>query len=285
MRKLIKIALLVVLFLALVGGGTLYYFTKVKTYDVADEKVDEIIDSPYSIAYPEGTPIPEGAQKDEEGLVIVDKDGNFLLESGSVMSPDDWFASPEYAAAVSTGTGGKNNGGSNSSDPAASNGGTGSTDVVSGDGGSDHANGGSNSPDAGSGSDSGSNSETGGTNEAPAGMTVDAIKSRYESSFQSLEGQVDSQLGSLISQAKGEYVEKKAAGETVNPAYFYQKYNGAAANVESKTDAAFNSLYTGLTSELKANGFSESHANQYKADYEAMKESRRSELLSKVTGL
>ncbi|MGG3449080.1 hypothetical protein [Domibacillus aminovorans] len=274
MRKFIKIALIVVLFLALIGGGTLYYFTKVKTYDVADEKVDEIIDSPYSIAYPEGTPIPEGAQKDEEGLVIVDKDGNFLLEDGSVMSPDDWFASPEYAAAVSTGTGGKNNGGSSSSDPASSNGGTGSTGT-----GSD----GSGNTDAGSGS--GSNGETGGTNEAPAGMTVDAIKSRYDSSFQSLEGQVDSQLGSLISQAKGEYVEKKAAGETVNPAYFYQKYNGAAANVESKTDAAFNSLYTGLTSELKANGFSESHANQYKADYEAMKESRRSELLSKVTGM
>ncbi|OAH54489.1 hypothetical protein AWH48_07780 [Domibacillus aminovorans] len=281
MRKLIKIALLVVLFLALVGGGTLYYFTKVKTYDVADEKVDEIIDSPYSIAYPEGTPIPEDAQKDEEGLVIVDKDGNFLLEGGSVMSPDDWFASPEYAAAVSTGTGGNNNGGSNSSDPAASNGGTGSTGT--GSDGSSNTNGGSGNTDAGSGS--GSNGETGGTNEAPATMTVDAIKSRYESSFQSLEGQVDSQLGSLISQAKGEYVEKKAAGETVNPAYFYQKYNGAAANVESKTDAAFNSLYTGLTSELKANGFSESHANQYKADYEAMKESRRSELLSKVTGL
>lgn len=265
MRRFVKIGLLVILFIAVIGGGTLYYFAKVKTYDVADEQVDEIIDSPYSIAYPEGTPIPEGAQKDEEGLVIVDQDGNFLLEGGAVMSPEDWFASPEYAAAVSTGTGGANNGGSSDdSKPVSSKGGTGST---------------------GAGSGSGSNGETGGSNEAPAQTTVDAITSRYDSSFQSLEGQVDSQLGSLISQAKGEYVQKKAAGETVNPAYFYQKYSGAAANVESKTDAAFNSLYTGLTSELKANGFSESHAKQYKADYEATKEARRSELLSKVTGL
>lgn len=282
MKKFIKIALLVVLFLALVGGGALYYFTKVKTYDVADEKVDEIIDSPYSIAYPEGTPIPEGAQKDEEGQVIVDKDGNFLLEGGAVMSPEDWFASPEYTAAVSTEKGSTSNGGSNSSTPAASTGGTDPSTGASG-GAPDKATGGSPSPDAGS--DSGSAGETGGTNEPPAGMTVEAIKARYDSSFQSLEGQVNSQLGSLISQAKGEYVEKKASGETVNPAYFYQKYSGAASSVESKTDAAFNSLYTGLTSELKAHGFSESHANQYKADYEATKESRRSELLGKVTGM
>ncbi|OKL37652.1 hypothetical protein [Domibacillus mangrovi] len=268
MRRFVKIGLIVILFVAVIGGGTLYYFTKVKTYDVADEKVDDIIDSPYSIAYPEGTPIPEGAQKDKKGLVIVDKDGNFLLENGAVMNSDEWFASPEYAAAASTETGGTNNGGS-SSKPVSSNGDTGST--------------GNGSSDGGSGS--GSNGHTGGTDEAPSAMTVDAIKARYNSSFQSLEGQVDSQLASLISQAKGEYVQKKAAGETINPAYFYQKYNGAAANVESKTDAAFNSLYSGLTSELKANGFSDSHAKQYKADYEAMKESRRSELLSKVTGL
>jgi hypothetical protein len=273
LKKFVKIALIVVLFLALAGGGALYYFTKIKKYDVADEKVDEVIEDPYSIAYPEGTPIPESAQKDEEGLVIVDKDGNFILEDSSVMSPNEWFASPEYATAVSKATPGKNNGSSSSSDPAASTGSKGDTA---------NSTSGTDGTDAGSGS--GTNGETGGTGGTPAAMTVEAIKARYESSFQSLEGQVDSQLGSLIGQAKGEYVEKQAAGETVNPAYFYQKYSGAAENVESKTDAAFNSLYTGLTSELKANGFSESHANQYKEDYEATKENRRNELLSKVTG-
>lgn len=115
-------------------------------------------------------------------------------------------------------------------------------------------------------------------------MTAAAIKSRYAGSFDSLQGQAQSQLGALVGQAKSEYEAKKASGETINPAYFYQKYDGAASSVEAKTDSAFNSLYKSMTSELKANGLSTSAADEYKAEYEATKEGMRSELMSKVTG-
>ncbi|MCI2253118.1 hypothetical protein L2D08_01925 [Domibacillus sp. PGB-M46] len=293
MRKFIKIALLVLLLVVVAGAGAVYYFTNVKEYDVADKEVDKIIEDPYSIAYPEATPLPGGVQKDEEGLVVVDKRGNFILQDGSTMSPDEWFSSPEYTKAVSPGAA---NTASGSAGAAADGTTGGNADTAAPAGGSSSGTPSANGNSAGSsgnGTSSGSSNSAGGSgggtannNSGSAGgaVTVDTIKSRYAGSFSSLEGQVDSQLNSLISQAKAEYGAKQAAGETVNPAYFYQKYSGAASGVEAKTDAAFNSLYTGLTSELKANGFSASHAEQYKTEYEATKEARKNELLSKVAG-
>lgn len=285
MRKFVKIMLIIVLFLALIGGGTFYYFTKMKKYDVADEKVDEILEDPYSIAFPEGTPLPEGVQKDEQGLVIVDEEGRFVLNDGTVMSSDEWFSSPEYAKAVS--------GPAGNSEPGSAGNTSGSSNTAS-SAGSTSGSGGSN----GSASASPNNSST--TGSAPAGNSTDAsggsspsspervtaavIKQRYASSFESLQGQVEGQLGGLIGQAKSEYAAKKAAGETINPAYFYQKYSGAATSVEAKTDSAFNSLYNAMKSELSANGLSTSTAEEYKQQYEAAKEARKSELLSKVTG-
>jgi len=291
LRKFIKIALIAVLFLALAGGGALYYFTKVKKYDVADEKVDKIVEDPYSISFPEGTPLPKDVQKDEEGLVVVDKKGDFVLADGTTMSTDEWFGSPEYqqAATASTGTGdtsknadtqtgsvdtagtssgSTNSGSSPSSDTTTSAGGTAS----------------SGSSGTGSDSSGGSTSAGGGDTGSTDRSTAATIKSRYSGSFDSLQGQAQSKLGALVGQAQGEYAAKKASGETVNPAYFYQKYSGAASSVEAKTDAAFNSLYKSMTSELKANGLSTSAADEYKAQYEATKEGLRNELMSKVTG-
>ncbi|MCM3788878.1 hypothetical protein M3221_10720 [Domibacillus indicus] len=302
MRRFFKIALISILFLALAGGGALYYFTKVKKYDVADEQVDKIVEDPYSISFPEGTPLPEGVQKDEEGLVIVDKKGDFVLANGSTMSTDEWFSSPEYSKAVSVGTSSpaanadsqttdgenaSNNEGSGTTGTTASTGGTanssnsGSTAVSSGAAGSSGGSSSGESASNGSGTKTpASEGETGSTGRT----TAAAIKSRYSGSFDSLQGQAQSQLGALVGQAQSEYAAKKASGETVNPAYFYQKYSGAASSVEAKTDSAFNTLYNSMTSELKANGLSTSAADEYKAQYEATKEGLRNELMSKVTG-
>ncbi|WP_309089175.1 hypothetical protein [Domibacillus sp.] len=291
MRKFIKIALIAILFLAVAGGGALYYFTKVKKYDVADEKVDKIVEDPYSISFPEGTPLPEDIQKDEEGLVVVDKKGDFVLSDGSTMSTDEWFSSSEYKKAIAAGT-------PTSVGTATTTNSTADSETGSGDAASNTASAPSSTGTSGSGSSAGNASIPGGSNTSGSSgpgtsaggdsgsgrSTAATIKSRYSSSFDSLQGQAQSQLGALVGQAKSEYEAKKAAGETVNPAYFYQKYNGAASGVEAKTDAAFDSLYKSMTSELKANGLSTSAADEYKAQYEATKEGLRNELMSKVTG-
>ncbi|WP_050183319.1 hypothetical protein [Domibacillus robiginosus] len=298
MRKFIKIALVAILFLALAGGGALYYFTKVKKYDVADEQVDQIVEDPYSISFPEGTPLPEGVQKDEEGLVVVDKDGAFVLEDGSTMTTDEWFSSPEYKEVITSNTASPtagNTGSASGSGDTASNtnssGSTSSTETAgtgtsnSSGSGDTSTSGGSGTSGSGASGGSGSGTSAGGDNGGSSDRSTAAtIKSRYSGSFDSLQGQAQSQLGALVGQAKSEYAAKKAAGETINPAYFYQKYNGAASGVEAKTDAAFNSLYKSMTSELKANGLSTSAADEYKAQYEATKEGLRNELMSKVTG-
>lgn len=299
MRKFFKIAIAVVLLLAIAGGGALYYFTKVKTYDVADEEVDKIVEDPYSISFPEGTPLPENVQKDDEGLVIVDEQGDFVLSDGSTMTTDEWFSSPDYQQAVtaagsSGGTGGTKtgsaSGGSDDTTAGSASGSTGSGDTASSGGSTSGSTGTTDSTGSTGGSTDGntggsSGSGSGAGTDSTGGRTTAAdIKSRYSGSFDSLQGQAKSQLNSLIGQAKSEYDAKKASGETINPAYFYQKYSGAASSVEAKTDSAFNSLYNSMTSELKANGLSTTAADEYKAQYEATKEGMRSELMSKVTG-
>ncbi|MEM1502828.1 hypothetical protein RG959_05345 [Domibacillus sp. 8LH] len=295
MRRFFKIALISILFLALAGGGALYYFTKVKKYDVADEQVDKIVEDPYSISFPEGTPLPEGVQKDEEGLVIVDKKGDFVLADGSTMSTDEWFSSPEYSKALSVGTSGAAGSTASGNTDSSTNGTATSTGGTAGSGtsGSTTASTGSSSSGSSGNSSSGESASNGSGTKTPAseeetgstGRTTAAdIKSRYSGSFDSLQGQAQSQLGALVGQAQSEYAAKKAAGETINPAYFYQKYSGAASSVEAKTDSAFNSLYKSMTSELKANGLSTSAADEYKAQYEATKDGLRNELMSKVTG-
>lgn len=299
MRKFFKIAIAVVLLLAIAGGGALYYFTKVKTYDVADEDVDKIVEDPYSISFPEGTPLPENVQKDDEGLVIVDEQGDFVLSDGSTMTTDEWFSSPDYQQAVtaagsSGGTGGAGtgsaSGGSDDTAAGGSSGSSGSGDTASSGGSTSGGTGTTDSTGSTGGSTDGntggsSGSGSGGGTDSTGGRTTAAdIKSRYSGSFDSLQGQAQTQLNSLIGQAKSEYDAKKASGETINPAYFYQKYSGAASSVEAKTDSAFNSLYNSMTSELKANGLSTTAADEYKAQYEATKEGMRSELMSKVTG-
>lgn len=270
MRKFFKIALVTLLVLMAGTGTAVYYFMKVKKYDVADKKVDEILEKQYSIQIPDGTPLPKGVKKDANGNVLVDKKGHYILEDGTTIDPEKWMADLASNKPNSKGTAsadtlpkGQSNSAANGEKAAASPNGT--------------------TPSSGT---QGTKPKATPVSSAKPNQTatVDAIKKRYAASFSSLQGQAEGQLGSLISQAKSEYAAKKANGEPINPAYFYQKYAGAAGAVEAKTDAAFNTLYGSLQSELKKNNYSTSHAKPFKDSYESAKESRKKALLSKATG-
>ncbi|RJS60680.1 hypothetical protein [Bacillus sp. PK3_68] len=224
MRKFVKLALAAFLILAIGAGAAIYYFMKVKQYDVADRKVDEITEKQYSIQLPNGTPLPEGIKTDEDGSVWIDKNGHYILEDGSTVDPQSWMTKDRPA----------NNG---------------------------------KRP-----------------NETVKKATVEEIKKRYAPTFSHLERQAKQQLGALVGQAKNEYSEKAAKGEKINPAYFYQKYTGAADTVEAKTDAAFNTVYLTLENELKSNHYSASHAKSFKISYENAKKQQKEALLSKVAG-
>ncbi|MBS7345598.1 MAG: hypothetical protein KIG60_08150 [Caryophanon sp.] len=63
--------LVIVLVLFLAIGGTALYFFKFKTYDVADEKVDAVLEENFELELPDGT------------VVVVDKDGNIVEEKAA----------------------------------------------------------------------------------------------------------------------------------------------------------------------------------------------------------
>ncbi|MCM3386832.1 hypothetical protein M3649_01650 [Ureibacillus chungkukjangi] len=77
-KKWLLYVSLVIVLLAVLGGGYALYEFKFKSYDIADEKVDELIEDNYVIELPDGNEI------------TVDKDGHILEEvSGELVSNSD----------------------------------------------------------------------------------------------------------------------------------------------------------------------------------------------------
>lgn len=113
-------------------------------------------------------------------------------------------------------------------------------------------------------------------------LTVAEIKEKYIPSLKELENQANSNLDALIQKAYDEYSAKRANGESIDIGYFYNKYMGAANGLEARTDAAFNALMTIIENELEENGYSKTHAQSLRDDYNAAKEERRSNLLKKA---
>lgn len=250
MKKAIKYILLGVLSLVLLVGGYIFYELKIKQYDVADEKVDEIVNEAIELELPDGSKLKldaqgnvieeipaagvESKQYEVEGEdVLVDAvDGQITavydknhqvvehetIKVGTPVERDELKA-VEAATPVEK------------------------------------------------------------TEEKP---TVASIKGKYAGSFAALEGQAHSRLGGLIGQAKAEYSAKVANGETVNYSYFYQKYYGAATGMEASIDGAFEALYAKLQQDLTANGYDASHASSFRTQYESAKSSLRSQLLSNI---
>lgn len=120
------------------------------------------------------------------------------------------------------------------------------------------------------------------TNEPIQQVTVASIKEKYRPSFEHLQQQANAKIDALVDHAISEYRERKDNGQSVSFNYFFAKYNTAAQELEAKTDAAFNIIYSALENELKKNGFSPNHAKEFRDTYEQQKSAQRNVLLKKA---
>src|SRR5690606_8731231 len=102
--------------------------------------------------------------------------------------------------------------------------------------------------------------------------TVAQIKQKYMPTIKDLETQANNNLDSLIGKAFSEYQAKKKNDEKISVGYFYNKYMNAALQIESSTDAVFNSIVTIVEKDLEENGFDKGHAQSLRDEYEAAKE-------------
>jgi hypothetical protein len=286
-----KRLLLVFGIVVLLGGSYVIYLLKFKEYDVADSEVIEITRETFNIELPDGSTI----ELDEDGnFVETDSSGNTdtsspnSTEDGGTESSIGTENSPseEDTSGTSTNsndgttsfTGGSSSGSGNTS-------GTGGTSSTGENGGSS----GNNSSTGSTGGSSGNGGSTGGnggsTTTPPSNeerVTVASIKEKYEPVMSSLQGQASSRVDALVGRAYSEYQSKQANGESVNYAYFYNKYSSAAAELESRTDKVFYQVVGVIQKELKANNLAESHAQSFITQYEKEKEARRSALLDKA---
>ncbi|MFD1861955.1 hypothetical protein [Planococcus chinensis] len=306
MKKHWKKIILVLGIVFLSVAGYLVYIFQFKEYETADENVDKVIEEEYEVELPDGSVIIV----DKDGKVVEDADGKESGEPGSGTTASGDGASADGSAAAGTTEGSASGSGSKSgsgdsastsgstasgsatttSGTAGSSSGGSSTDKASGTTGSNgSATGGStgsgSSGSGSSGNGSSGSGSTGGKAPAEAGVTVASIKQKYEPTLADIEGQASSRIGGLIGAAQTEYAQKKAAGESINYAYFYNKYVSAATELENRTDTVFYAVIGSLKSELKANGLAESHAESFVSEYEARKAERKKALLSKASGL
>ncbi|MFP7442364.1 hypothetical protein SFC50_01550 [Bacillus infantis] len=248
--KVWKYIFITFLVLLIGGGGTLLYFLKIKTYDVADAKVEEIVDQEYDIVLPgeDG----EQASTDSESTADSSEGSDGGAASGTSTSAE---------AGTSSGTAEK----AGKQAQAAQN-------------GSKQASPKTQSP--ATAGNKGAGTEPDAKKDNP--VTVASIKQKYQPTFESLESQANERLNSLVSQAVSEYHTKKANDESISVTYFYRKYSEAGHALENSTDGAFQYVYAALEQDLKKNGFSSSHAATFKTKYENAKKARESALLDKA---
>jgi ABC-type cobalt transport system substrate-binding protein len=256
MKKVWKIILSILLVIILATAGTIYYFLNVKTYDIADEELEEIIETDYEIILPNDVDAVEGESGNTEGSADdtagagTGTDGNDDTASDQGTSENNDKNQKDSDTPKSDGTTtGKNNSGTSKPNT-------------------------SNQP-----SKKPTDSKT---EELATEVTVKNIKDKYRPVFQSLESQASGKIDSLVSRAIGEYNNKKANGESISYSYFYQKYTSAGRDLESKTDAAFNYIYTALEKDLKKHGYSASHAKVFREQYNETKKDREAALLNKA---
>jgi ABC-type cobalt transport system substrate-binding protein len=250
MKKVWKYILSILLVIILATAGTIYYFLNVKTYDTADEEIEEIIESDYEIDLPIIDQTPDSTIEDKG-----DNSGtnNNVDESSTDNNTDDINNSEQTGGTDKTTTGSNHSVSNN----------TGTTP-------SKNTSSGTKQPAK----------ET--SPEETIEITVANIKDLYRPVFQSLESQANGKIDSLLSRAVGEYHAKKAEGATISYSYFYQKYTSAGRDLEAKTDVAFNTIFKALEKDLKKHGYSQSHANDFKEQYAATKKARESALIAKA---
>lgn len=322
MKKHWKKIILVLGILFLSVAGYLVYIFQFKEYETADENVDKVVEEEYEVELPDGSVIildkdgnivedpeaKEGEVTDTTGEAAertaaadgsasseggTSADGSASSEggasadgssAGSTEGTDAATASGDGtssgSASTSSGTAGSSSNGSSSDGATGSNGSTGSSGSAAGGSGTKAGSGSSGSGSSGSGSTGGGSGET-----DAGGVTVASIKQKYEPTLADIEGQASSRISGLIGAAQSEYAAKKSNGENINYAYFYNKYVAAANDLEARTDTVFYAVIGSLKSELKSNGLAESHAESFVSEYEARKEARKKDLISKASGL
>lgn len=250
MNKKLKILLISSLLLVVIAGGYLLYIFQFKEYEVADEKIEEIMEDAYDVELPNGTKL---VVKTEEGAVgklekrhpeRKDREEG-AAETASVTSGGDErkkSASDRYAASTSTRSKSKDN---RSSDSTSSTTGTAPAQAAS----------------------------------TTTTITVGDIKRKYERSISDLEEQVDQKINTIIMHAKEEYHTNKQNGESTSYAYFYTKYIGAAENLEAQTDMVFEGIVSSLEKDLEVNNFNKAYSQSFRDQYAAQKKARRDRIM------
>lgn len=267
--KYIFIALAVIV---LCIGGYIVYELKFKSYDTADPEVDALIEETYNVELPDGT------------TIVVDKEGN-IVENKTSDSQNNGVTTASAQTSSTNENSDSTQDDEKGTETGTTNNGNGSSNSNSGQTGtSASSNSSSNTGTTGSNSNANpnTNTNTGGSNKPAEKVTVASIKAKYEGTFKSLENQSRARINSLISQAANEYSTKKSNGESISYGYFYKKYMGAAKGVESATDSTVNVVVGLVEKDLQKNGFDKSYAQSFVKEYNAMKESLRSEMMDKA---
>lgn len=260
--KKLKWFLLSVCILVLAIGGYILYEFKFKTYDVADDEVEAILDEGYTLHLPDGTT----AKVDDTGKLQNETiSGQFKLEG------EDVFVLVENNQIVKVTNGNGEEIKHNTVKPNLS------VDKEENKFFVETESGDKVTVTPGQSQNTKPNVE-----QKP---TVASIKAKYVQPFNELQSQVESKLGTLIARAQAEYISKKANGESIQFGYFYNKYVSAASSMEAGTDAAFNSLIAVLEAELEQNGYDQSYAESFRNEYKATKESFRSDLYAKAMSM
>jgi ABC-type cobalt transport system substrate-binding protein len=252
MKKVWKYILSFLLVIILATVGTIYYFLNVKTYDIADEEIKEIVESDFEIVLP-------GAENSLPSN--NDENSNSNNNNGATKSNETETDSENSSAVGVT---------SNSIDDNKSSESTGNSQTDT------------NESDKNTTTKPNSNNQPNKNTTPTKEVTVKQIKDLYRPVFKSLQSQANGKIDSLVSRAIGEYRTQQSNGESISYSYFYQKYSSAGKELEAKTDDAFNYIYNALENELKNNGYSTSHAKDFRNQYEVSKKERESLLLAKA---
>ncbi|OAT81623.1 hypothetical protein A6P54_12685 [Bacillus sp. MKU004] len=233
-------------------GGTLYYFTNIKSYETEDVEVNEIVSSDYEVKLPgeneaPSTLLPEDKEATEgKESKTTNKETKHQKADGSDMSSKKETNSSQTSLSHPGKSSSPSEPNSKGTEPNTS----------------------SESPSA----------DTSGVHKV---VTSDTILNKYKPSFEDIEVQANQKVNELISYAVKEYKDKKENGEEISYFYFYSKYSLAGKTLESNTDDSFNYIYGHLENELKKNGFDEKSASIFKDKYKEMKKQRKAQLMSK----
>ena len=261
--KILKWLLLSLGVVILLGGSYVLYEFKFKTYDVADEKVDEIVGGGYEIELPDGTSMKVG--KDGQ---IIDGNNDAAAEEETEVETEKKVENDVPVA----------NAAPKESEPSSAN----TAPPVQ-----------KEQTEAVVKEEEPVKKETTPATPAnpqpsnppaakPAPVTAASIMDKYRPTFVSLEQQAEARVNNLVAAAKNEYAQKKADGEKISAGYFYTKYMNSSSSLEKSTDAAFENLMKVVEADLVANGFNKSEAQSFRTEYEQAKEQRRSSLMKKA---